>query len=175
MKMKAEPSSSASWLHRSPAMFEFVSKFDTLAVDLIPVAIGPHMLALRPTSHCQALRIVEEWWVCIVDGLWYCCSVSSVGGWVGVVDGSLSSSVVVIVNGRLGAGYCQWALLLASPLLLFPVFPLTCLRGFTPGVVNSNRFIIIDSCYSAGIELWWWNCVVVVMGFLQQPGGYKCQ
>jgi len=98
------------------------------------------------------------------------------GGWVGVVDGSSSSSVVVvIVNGRLGGGYRRWALLLASPLLLFPVLPLTCHRGFTPGVVNSNRFVVVDSCCSAGIELWWWDCVVVVVGFLQQPGGYECQ
>ena len=94
---------------------------------------------------------------------------------MGVVDGSSSSSVVVIVNGQLGAGYHRWALLLALPLLLFPVFPLTCLCRFTPSVINSNRFIIVDSCYSAGIELWWWNCIVVVVGFLQQLGGYKCQ
>jgi len=87
----------------------------------------------------------------------------STGGWVvGIVDGWKVLSM--------GPPPC-----LAPPLLLFPVLPFTCHLLDFPGVVNSNRFVVVDSCCSGGIALLWWNCVVVVVGFLWQLGGYKCQ
>jgi len=101
---------------------------------------------------------------------------------VGIVDGSSSSSVVVvIVNRRLGGGYRRWvegAVDGPSSLPRPTPPPLPCLALHLldfPGVVNSNRFVVIDSCCSGGIALLWWNCVVVVVGFLWQLGGYKCQ
>ena len=82
----------------------------------------------------------------------------------------------------LGGGYCRWVegavnrpSSLPCPPLLFPILPFTCHLIDSPSVVNSNRFVIVDSCCLGGIALLWWNCVVMVVGNLWQLGGYKCQ
>ena len=99
---------------------------------------------------------------------------------VGIVDGSSSSSVVVvIVNGRLGGGYCRWvegavdgpsSLPRPAP----PPLPRLALHLPSPRFPRCHQFESLRRC---GFMLFGWNRVVVVelcrrgCGFSMAAGG----